>query len=125
MTQRNKSAGNNVSEVLPDEPSGLSGGKPQLDYFLLPHCGEATTQALFAKCISYSKIFLNTFHLRGENNAVPWPPVKLAQKSPVLKNHFPIGYVDKINGGCNQELCLSANGSELILTRWVMNSMAL
>lgn len=76
-THRNKSAGKKVSEVLLDEPSGSSRGKLQFDYFLLLHCCEATTQALFSKRISH-QFLKNTFHLRGENNFVPRPPVKLA-----------------------------------------------
>lgn len=57
MTYKNKSAGNKVSEMSPDEPSGLSRGKLQFDYFLLLHCSEATTQASFSKCISHQMFF--------------------------------------------------------------------
>lgn len=84
MTYKNKSAGNKVSEMSPDEPSGLSRGKLQFDYFLLLHCSEATTQASFSKCISHQMFFFfNTLHLRGENNFVPRTPAKQAPKSPI------------------------------------------
>ena len=105
MTYKNKSAGNKVSEVLPDEPSGLSRGKLQFDYFLLLQCSEATTQPLFPKCISRQMFFFpNMLHLRGENNFVILAIGEASLKVTSLKNHFHICYVDKISGSYNQEI---------------------
>lgn len=109
MTYKNKSAGNKVSEVLLDEPSGLSRGKLQFDYFLLLHCSEATTQPSFPKCISRQMFFFpNMLHLRGENNFVILAIGEASLKVTSFKNHFRICYVDKMSGSYNQEiLCKS------------------
>ena len=107
MTYKNKSAGNKVSEVLLDEPSGLSRGKLQFDYFLLLHCSEATTEPSFPKCISSQMFFFfppNMLHLRGENNFVILAVGEANLKVTSLKNHFHICYVDKISGSYNQEI---------------------
>ena len=109
MTYKNKSAGNKVSEVLLDEPSGLSRGKLQFDYFLLLHCSEATTQPSFPKCISRQMFFFpNMLHLRGENNFVILAIGEASLKVTSFKNHFRICYVDKMSWSYNQEiLCKS------------------